>query len=153
MKCIHHTSKDAVAICCGCGRALCPNCLRMTADFETVCSQRCADRRAARSAVQSVLIAEIAVKVRSYLRLVLVFRLMGGFCFLFALGIGIAEYQEAPFNRLPLAAVMTFIGVLLGLSTACTIAARGLDRQTRESQTLLTERSRFASDSDREQSR
>jgi hypothetical protein len=138
MKCIHHTNKDAVAICCGCGQALCPDCIRLTLDRETVCSQDCADRRAGRAAVQSALLAEIAVKVRGYRCLVFLFRLVGGVCMLFALGIGFTEFWEAPLNRFPRSVTITFTAVLVGLSMVCAIGARGLGRQIQETQRLLS---------------
>jgi len=140
MRCIHHSTQHAVAICCNCGRALCQNCLRFSSEQETVCSQDCADRCATRSAVREAWYREITIKARGYRCLAVVFRLLGGFCFLLTLGIGISELQEAPFNRVPLPATIAFITVLLGLSMASAIGARGLDRQNRESQRLLMDR-------------
>jgi hypothetical protein len=105
-----------------------------------VCSQQCADRCAARIAVLDAWYAELAIKALGYRGLALVVRLTGGFCFLLAAGLCVVELQEAPFNRIPLLATITFVAVLLGLAMACAIWARGLDRQTRESHNLLTER-------------
>ena len=43
MKCIKHSPTDAVAVCCYCGRALCPNCVSDPTAPRVVCSVACAD--------------------------------------------------------------------------------------------------------------
>ena len=42
MKCEAHSS-EATAVCTYCGRALCPECERVTSSPRTACSQACAD--------------------------------------------------------------------------------------------------------------
>lgn len=44
MKCLNHQDIDAVAVCMGCGMALCPNCARRSPDDRFVCSDECATR-------------------------------------------------------------------------------------------------------------
>ena len=43
MKCFKHDTKDAVAVCCYCGQALCGDCAQPGAAQRLVCSAQCAE--------------------------------------------------------------------------------------------------------------
>jgi MFS family permease len=44
VKCLNHQNVDAVAVCMGCGMALCPSCARRSPEARFVCSDECATR-------------------------------------------------------------------------------------------------------------
>ena len=44
MKCLKHQNADAVAVCMGCGMALCPICAGRSSEERFVCSDECAIR-------------------------------------------------------------------------------------------------------------
>jgi hypothetical protein len=43
MKCLKHSSSDAVAVCAYCGRALCPECILAADAPRLACSSKCAE--------------------------------------------------------------------------------------------------------------
>ena len=60
MKCLNHTTTDAVAVCSYCGRALCPNCIQSPAMTRIVCSTACADSLArGEKALESILLQSL----------------------------------------------------------------------------------------------
>jgi hypothetical protein len=44
MKCFNHTNIEAVAMCLGCGKALCPECCQSTDSGILVCSDACREK-------------------------------------------------------------------------------------------------------------
>jgi hypothetical protein len=57
MKCFHHHTADAVAVCACCGRALCPACVPAADAPRIVCSSACAATLSrSEAALQSLLL-------------------------------------------------------------------------------------------------
>jgi len=56
MKCLKHTSADAVAVCSYCGRAMCPDCIKAPDAVRLTCSDACAGALArAEHALEAIL--------------------------------------------------------------------------------------------------
>jgi hypothetical protein len=81
--------------------------------------------------------AEIAVKLRSYCSLVLLFRLAGGISFLLRLGMSFVELLATHFKRLPMTDTIIILLGLIGVSAVCAVGGRALNREIRETQELL----------------
>src|SRR5258706_1456422 len=44
MNCFNHSNVQAVALCCGCGKAICHDCLKESETMRLVCSTECSSR-------------------------------------------------------------------------------------------------------------
>ena len=78
MKCANHPTSDATAICCHCGRALCPACQSTAESRRVTCSSQCA----AALDLTDQFTAQMRTKTKSSLRLTGF--LMFGFALVFA---------------------------------------------------------------------
>lgn len=109
MNCFNHPEESAVAVCLGCGIAICRSCVTRSADGVSACSPECIMRTESLASGRRLLIQ----KATSSFRISAWFCwLLGGFLMLFALvGLGADDYVLASYTGIS-GAVMVGSGFL-----------------------------------------
>ena len=123
MNCHQHSTKDAIAVCRACGRAVCRECMQFSDYREAVCSDVCGQERERVHAMRAAFTVEIDSKVRAYAAISALFWMVGGVFLLFACVLGYETFASALRRQISLEGLcITTLAIIV--AGVCGVAAR-----------------------------